>query len=793
MKLKLTSIAFLCLAAGLARADFNPVPLTSNSYTYGIVVPANTVPALPYCITATTGNGAGLGDTSVYEQGFYAHPGLTGGNSGVPVHNTTFVASNNANITYLMPSTYLTNDVLMIDSTFTSGAFTFESATTATNLAILCTGGGGSTTLNYVVTHSDNSTESGSISMPDWFNGGSTVAWGANGRVTAGGGEENFNASSQNNQPPYLYSDNITVSGLTPITSISFTFSSGAHANLFAVSGNASGAKWSPIPVGGFNVIATVPAALPWPVTATMDNGTNLSSSGVGNTWFEQGYYPYNSGYGLPPSGSIFSSYSQPTHQYQMGNYSNNNAILIDTNHLTANITPASPTPYSAFAFLTAGGDIGAGNKMTNICILQHADGKNETNLFYGYDWFEQSVPGAIAWEANGRVNMSDRSFNTIGNQGLPYLFETYFTLSDTTSPVTNIIIKNVSLPAGNSTTFIMAVSATAGGVPPVITQNPLPANQTWYPGQTATFSAEVSGTAPLTNIWLVQSNGAFYPLTDGVDGNGSVISGSSTTTLTISNLSINDGTEYEFEATNAFGGAISTPATLTINSGTPSAPIIDSQTPPVSPVNAFANETTLFSVVIDGSSAPPFSYQWYSGLPQSPATAIPGATNATYANLNTSNVTISVIVSNFVGTATSSPVTLNLITPSSYQSALLAYKPVAYWPLNETSGNTAFDYAGGHDGTYQGGYTLGQPGIPATAASIGATNYSAGFDGSSGYVDIPVGNLNITGPITVIAWIRDAFGGGGGRSFRNGRRSFRPELPSFGCGQSPAICGCRA
>jgi hypothetical protein len=665
---------------------------------------------------------------------------------------------NNTNITFLMPPNYVTNNDLQVDNyTATTGTLYFNTPTTATNLAILATSGGGGSTVSYTVTHSDSSTDSGTFNMPDWFNGGPTVAWGANGRITAAGSYENFNNSTVNNQAPYLYDNNITVSGATPITSITFTYNSGGEYNFYAVSGNASGTKWTPIPVSGFNEIATVPAA--FPLTATMDAGTNTiyQTSGNLNTWFEQGYYQDLPSSGLPPSGSTFNSQSQPTHHYQMGNYSANNAILIDTNHQSANIVISSPQVYSAFAFLTAGAYIGSA-QMTNICILQHQDGVSETNVFYGYDWFNTSFPGSIAFEANGRVNMDNRTLNST-NDNFPYLFESYFTLSDLTSPVTNILVKYGSAPAADSTTYIMAVSASTGGVPPVITQGPLPTNQIWYPSQTATFNVVVTGTTPITNVWLVESNGAFYPLQNGVDANGSTVSGATTTTLSISDLTLADATNYEYVATNAFGGVTSTEVSLTINAGTPLGPVIDSQSPAASPsaFDVLTNHpiTTTFSLVIDSNSAPPFTYQWYQGTPGS-STAIPGATNATFANVDVSNTTIYAVVSNFVGGATSSPVSIDIVpipTPSPYQSAVLAYKPVAYWPLNETNGTTAFDYAGTNNGTYIGGYTLGEPGLPDTAG-IGS-NTSVTFDGTTGYVDVPVGRLNILGPLTLIEWVQ--------------------------------------
>jgi hypothetical protein len=288
-----------------------------------------------------------------------------------------------------------------------------------------------------------------------------------------------------------------------------------------------------------------------------MDQGTNTVDNGGLNTWFEAGYVTNNLAYGLPASGSTFNSQTQPTHHYQMGNYSTNNGTLIDANHVSANITPASPAPYNAFALLTAGGNIGTGNRMTNFCIMQHQDGVNETNTFYGYDWFEGTVPGFVAFVANGRVNMHDRTLNVLGG-GNPKLFETYFTLSDTASPVTNMLLRFGSAHSANATTFIMAVSATAGGVPPVILNPPQWLNA--YAGSTAQFSVTLgAGTTPVYT-WQKgpSASGTFTNLS-----NGGNVSGSTTATLSLSSVSASDAAYYQVVITNAVGAATSSPVAL--------------------------------------------------------------------------------------------------------------------------------------------------------------------------------------------------------------------------------------
>jgi Bacterial lectin/Immunoglobulin I-set domain len=537
--------AALALQMGVARADFNPVQLTQGSYTFSIVVPSNSPAPVPYCCTASQGGGTNLSDSTWFEQGFWLTPQT---NIGVPHPGQIFTHHSNSNITYVMPLTYLTNNGLLTDSTGGGGTLTLVTPKTCSGLSIFGSSGGGNTpTINYTVTHGDASTETGTIGFPDWFNG-PNPAWIAGGRVGMPGGGEQNNGSN-----PNLYSQEISVSSNSPVVSIGFTFGSGGTPAVYAISATTDGTTYTPVAVTGYNYKLIVPKS--FPLNATMDTGTNVSDTGEGmNTWFESGFVTNNTNWGLPPSGSIFNSFSQPTHHYQMGSYFTNNAILIDTNHLSANITPAAPAPFSAFALLTAGGNIGGGNKMTNLCIFQHQDGVQETNVFFGYDWFEGSVPGFIAYKASGRVNMEDRTINNNGNS-FPYLFETYFPLVDTGSPVTNILLKFVTTPSANATTFIMAVSASSGGIPPVIQTQPQWVDA--FLGHSAHFGITMGvGTSPQF-FWQKASSptGPYTTLTDG--GN---ISGSATTNLSIANVGPGDAGWYQIIVSNAVGIATSTP-----------------------------------------------------------------------------------------------------------------------------------------------------------------------------------------------------------------------------------------
>ncbi len=79
----------------------------------------------------------------------------------------------------------------------------------------------------------------------------------------------------------------------------------------------------------------------------------------------------------------------------------------------------------------------------------------------------------------------------------------------------------------------------------------------------------------------------------------------------------------------------------------------------------------------------------------------------------------------------------------STYMSDVVADGATNYWRLGESSGTTAFDSVGSSDGTYTGGYTLGQSGALSGDADT-AVNVT-----DTGYVDVgSLGALPTTGTI---------------------------------------------
>ncbi|MHC4659731.1 MAG: LamG domain-containing protein [Planctomycetota bacterium] len=77
---------------------------------------------------------------------------------------------------------------------------------------------------------------------------------------------------------------------------------------------------------------------------------------------------------------------------------------------------------------------------------------------------------------------------------------------------------------------------------------------------------------------------------------------------------------------------------------------------------------------------------------------------------------------------------------------------PIAHWEFDEDSGTTAYDSAGSYDGDIYG-----------AAWTIGRIGGALDFDGASDYVSVPHdAGLNITGDVTISAWVYFAEGGTG-------------------------------
>ncbi|MDB6112130.1 MAG: hypothetical protein JWR69_3880, partial [Pedosphaera sp.] len=550
MKYKHLPLALALTLASAARADYNPIALTPGSFTFDIVVEKTApLPEISKGLT-TASMDVGVNGTGYtwYEVAFDAAAPTTG----IPHPNAIFSASSATNHLFQMPPSYATNNMLYVDATH-GGSLVPSSPAAYTTLSFLDSSANGPLAIGFTISFADGSVQTGTFSAPDWFGSGN-LAYTANGRVTS----DTFAFGNVNGGTVKLWFSDVTLSNtVSAVTNIALAYGgTGGRGGVFAVSGS-TGGSFAPVVVTGFtqDTVVESPANLFAYTTASMDTGTNNTA----NTWYEQGWQWQAPTTGLPPAGSTINSFSAPDHHYTMpGSYTAPNAILIDTNHQIANITPTTPTNYTAFSLLTAGGNIGGNTSvMTNLCIMQHADGTSETNLFYAYDWFNSAIP--YAYKAAGRLNLNNRQPNTV-NGSFPRLFESQFPLFNTLSPVTNILIKFSKSPGVSATTYIMAVSATAGAIAPVVNTAPVPANV--YAGDTAHFFATLSaGSPPITYQWQKgTTNGGFFNLTDG--GN---ILGSGTDSLFVSGASLSDVSNYRLIVSNPAAGVTTAPVALTI------------------------------------------------------------------------------------------------------------------------------------------------------------------------------------------------------------------------------------
>jgi len=201
------------------------------------------------------------------------------------------------------------------------------------------------------------------------------------------------------------------------------------------------------------------------------------------------------------------------------------------------------------------------------------------------------------------------------------------------------------------------------------------------------------------------------------------------------------------------------------------SPPVITQQ--PAAAVSLLAGATFSASVAVIGTA--PYTYKWYFNNSAQP---INGATSATLTipSVQLANAgTYTVVVANAYGNVTSAQSVLSVFTPSAYQTSVLSLNPLAYWPLNETSGTVAYDVVGGYNGTYNGNVSLGQAG-PSTP-EFGSSSLAASFDGSTAYVDIPEGPFNITGAISTAIWINDPYTAGFDGIFGHGDPSWRMSV----------------
>ena len=290
----------------------------------------------------------------------------------------------------------------------------------------------------------------------------------------------------------------------------------------------------------------------------------------------------------------------------------------------------------------------------------------------------------------------------------------------------------------------------------PVFVSDPpaiLPGDTIYSTTQFSLF-ADAYGEPPLAFQW--QHDGTNLP-------------GATTRTFTRASASTSDSGNYTIIVSNANGYVTSSVASVTVNSAVP--PTLSQQ--PASRAT-YAGGNASFTVIVDGTT--PLKYQWRHA-----GTNLPGATNITLWITNvdaTVTGAYSVAVTNVAGNIVSSSATLSISAPpaNSYDSAVVGYGPIAYWPLNETSGSIAFDPAGGYDSTHQGGVSVGEtgprpPGFPGFTSGNDAVLFDGTVSSSS---SSGVSLLNNRTNFTLSGWINPSVVAQGGFFGQNDVVEFR-------------------
>lgn len=231
--------------------------------------------------------------------------------------------------------------------------------------------------------------------------------------------------------------------------------------------------------------------------------------------------------------------------------------------------------------------------------------------------------------------------FQAAANGTPPISYQWYFNgtpLSDggriggSASP--NLTIANLQVPdaggytisaanvAGSVTSVVATLTIPAS---PVITSQPT--NITVPGGSAATFAVTAAGSGPFVYQWRF---------------GGANLAGATSNSLTLTNIQMNQAGMYDVTVSNAFGGLVSSSATLTV---TPSTVVVQ-------PQNQSTNggATVSFNAVVTGQG--PFGYQWQFG-----AANIPSATSSTFTLTNaqaSQTGAYAVVVSNSFGMVTS-------------------------------------------------------------------------------------------------------------------------------------------
>src|SRR6266567_3710321 len=274
---------------------------------------------------------------------------------------------------------------------------------------------------------------------------------------------------------------------------------------------------------------------------------------------------------------------------------------------------------------------------------------------------------------------------------------------------------------------FTLAIVTT-----PVITGQP--ANQQVFEGMTATFTVETATNALLFYQWQ-QDNGSY--LTNLADGGN--LSGATTSTLTVSNVSPANVGAYSVIVSNAAGVVPSSNAFLTL---VPWRPVITAH-----PTNRIALPGEKVTVSVAAVGSQPLFYTWLeseTNVMDGGNVSGSGTSSLTFNNVSAGNAgTYSVIVSNELGWAISTGALLSVVSVTAPGIAMATLYSFA----DGNHGVNPNGLAQGADGNFYGTTQHGGPNSSGTVFQLSADetlgdlhSFTGGNDGANPFAALAQG-----------------------------------------------------
>ena len=334
-----------------------------------------------------------------------------------------------------------------------------------------------------------------------------------------------------------------------------------------------------------------------------------------------------------------------------------NPAALMGT---TRNISPANGSGYVILQFLFSGLAPNTVYTLYGYAMGNSSSGQvGEGGLWNTYAGTSAAAPLTQVNTNLGVVGTTASDVTLPANKGISYVV-----MNAKTDASGNLFVQDGSYCGSRGSitynAFINGLQLVEPPVNPVITTQPLAFGGS--PGATASFVVAVNTNvfSPLTTYWFEAIGGVTNLLADVATGNGSTISGSSTTNLVFNNAQALDSGNIFCVLSNAYGMATSSVVQLLI-SPTPVTPIINFLTPPSATIIATTGTT---NINVNAIGVPSPVFYWSDNT----STLIQSgpSPNLTLANLSLANQgTYSVMASNSAGTVSSNFTITIIVTPT--------------------------------------------------------------------------------------------------------------------------------